>query len=85
MYNSLLETSKRALFLSPSDIYVRSFLYLFYTLIKHYYMKKSEWSRFITGPRSESSSPEAKSPGIGESSLQQHFNTEDILSELSVF
>ena len=48
-------------------------------------MKKSEWSRFITGPRSESSSPEAKSPGIGESSLQQHFNTEDILSELSVF
>ena len=33
------EDTKRVLFLSPSDIYVRSFLYLLYTLIKLYYTK----------------------------------------------
>ena len=32
--NCMLKTSKVAFFLSPSDVYVRSFLYLFYTLIK---------------------------------------------------
>ena len=31
--------SKGALFLPPSDVYVRSFLYPFYTLIKLYYAK----------------------------------------------
>ena len=36
---NLLKTSQGALFLSPSDVYVRSFLYLFYTLIKPYYTK----------------------------------------------
>ena len=30
-------TSKWVLFLLPSDAYVRSFLYLLYTLIKFYY------------------------------------------------
>ena len=39
VYNFLLKTSKGALFLPPSDVYVRSFLYLFYTLIKVYYTK----------------------------------------------
>ena len=34
-----LKTSRGVLFLSPSDVYVRSFLYLFYTLIKYYYIE----------------------------------------------
>ena len=39
IYDFLLKTSKGAVFLPPSDVYVRSFLYLFYTLIKLYYTK----------------------------------------------
>ena len=39
VYNFIVNTSKRVLFLSPSDAYVRSFLYLLYTLIKLYYTK----------------------------------------------
>ena len=39
VYNSIANTSKRVLFLPPSDVYVRSFLYLFYILIKLYYTK----------------------------------------------
>jgi len=39
VYNSIANTSNGLLFLSPSDIYVRSFLYLLYTLIKLYYTK----------------------------------------------
>ena len=39
LYNIQLKTSSGALFLPPSDVYVRSFLYLFYTLIKLYYTK----------------------------------------------
>ena len=35
----MANTSKGALFLPPSDAYVRSFLYLLYTLIKLYYTK----------------------------------------------
>ena len=38
-YNSIANTSKGVLFLPPSDAYVRSFLYLLYTLIKLYYTK----------------------------------------------
>ena len=34
VYNSIANTSEGALFLPPSDAYVRSFLYLLYTLIK---------------------------------------------------
>ena len=34
-----LKTSRGVLFLPPSDAYVRSFLYLLYTLIKLYYTK----------------------------------------------
>ena len=37
--NSIANTGKGVLFLSPSDAYVRSFLYLLYTLIKLYYIK----------------------------------------------
>ena len=37
VYNSIANTSKGVLFLPPSDVYVRSFLYLLYTLIKLYY------------------------------------------------
>ena len=39
LYNSIANTSKRVLFLPPSDVYVRSFLYLIYTLTKLYYTK----------------------------------------------
>ena len=39
VYNSIANTSKGVLFLPTSDVYVRSFLYLLYTLIKFYYTK----------------------------------------------
>ena len=39
VYNIIANTNKRVLFLPPSDAYVRSFLYLLYTLIKLYYTK----------------------------------------------
>ena len=39
VYNFIANTNKRVLFLSHSDAYVRSFLYLLYTLIKLYYTK----------------------------------------------
>ena len=37
VYHFIVNTSKWVLFLPPSDAYVRSFLYLLYTLIKLYY------------------------------------------------
>ena len=37
VYNSTANTSKGVLFLPPSDPYLRSLLYLLYTLIKLYY------------------------------------------------
>ena len=37
VYNSIVNTSKGGTLLPPSDAYVRSFLYLLYTLIKLYY------------------------------------------------
>ena len=39
VYNSIANTSKGVLFLPLSDVYVRSFLYLLYTLIKLYCIK----------------------------------------------
>ena len=39
VYNSIANTSKRVLFPAPSDAYIRSSLYLLYTLIKLYYTK----------------------------------------------
>ena len=52
-----------ALFLPPSGVYVRSFVYLFYTLIKLSH-KSSERSSLVTGPRLNSSPPEAKNPSV---------------------
>ena len=37
VYNFTANTNRGVLFLPPSDAYVRSFLYLLYTLIKLYY------------------------------------------------
>ena len=37
VYSSIANTSKGGTLLPPSDAYVRSFLYLLYTLIKLYY------------------------------------------------
>ena len=39
VYNSIANTSKLGTLLPPSVAYVRSFLYLLYTLIKLYYTK----------------------------------------------
>ena len=39
LYNIQIKTSRVVPFLLPSDVYVRSFLYLLYTLIKLYYTK----------------------------------------------
>ena len=39
VYNSTANTSEGVLFLPTSDVYVRSFLCLLYTLIKLYYTK----------------------------------------------
>ena len=39
VYNFIANTNKRVLFLPTSDAYVRSFLYLLYTLIKLHYTK----------------------------------------------
>ena len=61
--SSWMKTSRGILFLSPSDAFVRSFLYLFYTLIKLLH-KSSEWSSLVSGPWLTSSPPEAKNPGI---------------------
>ena len=60
LYNIQLKTSREALFLPPSDAYVRSFLYLLYTLIKLYYTKAlsnqalslaPDWILLLRGPR----------------------------------
>ena len=49
VYNFIANTSKWVLFLPPSDAYVRSFLYLLYTLIKlcytHTHKKKKQQSQ----------------------------------------
>ena len=62
VYNSIVNTSKRVLFLPPSDVYVRSFLYPLYTLIKLYYTKALS-DQAISGPRLNSF-PEAKNPSV---------------------
>ena len=60
VYNSIVNSSKGVLFLPPSDAYVRSFLYLLYTLIKFYYRKAlsdqasslaPDWILLLRGPR----------------------------------
>ena len=68
VYNFTANTSKRVLFLPPSDAYVRSFLYLLYTLIKLYYTKAlsdqasslaPDWILLLWGPRIPVSSRES--------------------------
>ena len=60
VYNFMVNTSKGVLFLPSSDAYVRSFLYLLYTLIKLYYTKAlsdqalslaPDWILLLRGPR----------------------------------
>ena len=60
VYNFIANTSKGVLFLPTSDAYVRSFLYLLYTLIKLYYTKAlsnqasslaPNWILLLWGPR----------------------------------
>ena len=61
VYNFIVNTSKRALFLPPSDAYVRSFLYLLYTLIKNFITQKlwaikpHLWPRIEFSPRGQQS------------------------------
>ena len=64
VYNSIANTSKWVLFLSPSEVYVRSFLYLLYTLIKLYCTKALSDPALLIGPGLNSSPPEAKNPGV---------------------
>jgi len=56
--------SKWVLFLPPSDAYVRSFLYLLYTLIKTLLHKSSERSSLVSGPGLNSSPLGPKNPGV---------------------
>ena len=60
IYNFIADTNKWVLFLSPSDDYVRSFLYLLYALIKLYYTNAlsdqasslaPDWILLLQGPR----------------------------------
>ena len=62
VYNFIANTSKGVLFLPSSDAYVRSFLYLLYTLIKLH--KSSERSNLVSGPGLNSSPLGAKNPGV---------------------
>ena len=57
VYNSIANTSKWVVFLSRSDVYVQSFLYLLYTLIKLYYTKAlsdQAWIGFFSSGSQES-------------------------------
>ena len=67
VYNSIANTSKWVLFLPSSDVYVRSFLYLLYTLIKLYYTKAlsnqassqaPDWILLLRRPRVPASFPD---------------------------
>ena len=77
VYNFIVNTSKRVLFLPPSDAYVRSFLYLLYTLIKLYYTKAlsnqasslaPDWILLLWGPRILVSSRDSTTFHLGGSS-----------------
>ena len=47
VYNFIANTSKWVFFLPPSDAYVRSFLYLLYTLIKLYYTHTQKKQKYM--------------------------------------
>jgi len=70
-----LKTSRGALFLPLSDVYVRSFLYIFYTLIKLYYAKALSESSLITGSGLNSFPLEAKNPSIFHGSATPYRTT----------
>ena len=58
-------TSKQVLFLPLSNAYVRSFLYLLYTLITLYHTKSlSDQAPSLAGPRLNSSPLDAKNPWV---------------------
>ena len=61
LYNIQLKTRRGVLFLPPSVAYVRSFLYLLYTLIKLYYTKAL---RDQNSSLQNSSPPGAKNPSV---------------------
>ena len=63
VYNFIVNTSKWVLFLPPSDAYVKSFLYLLYTLIKLYYTKALS-DQASSGSGLNSSPLGAKNPGV---------------------
>ena len=73
VYNALLKTSKGALFLSSFNVYVRSFPYLYYTLIKLCYAKSSKCSSLTSDPGSKSSPLEVMNRGVTHGSQQQPF------------
>ena len=50
LYNFIANTSKGVLFLSPSDAYVRIFLYLLYTLIKLDYTRAQSHQALSLAP-----------------------------------
>ena len=64
VYNLVANTSKGVVFLLPSDAYVRSFLYLLYTLIKTLLHKSSERSSLVSGSGLNSSPLGAKNPCV---------------------
>ena len=55
--NIQLKTNRGVLFLPPSDAYVRSFLYLLYTLIKLYYTKALSNQALSLAPGGEEFNP----------------------------
>ena len=65
VYNSIANTSKRGTLLPPSDAYVRSFLYLPYTLNKTILS-------LVSGPGLNSSPLEAKNPTSHHSETTFH-------------
>ena len=68
----MTNTSKGVLFLSSSDAYVRSFLYLLYTLIKFYYTKGPQ----TRGAAAKRSYPTSEVRAAAESArLQRHRNS----------
>ena len=71
IYNSIANTSKGGTLLPPSDAYVRSFLYLLYTLIKLYYTKA------LSDPASTLAPSEAKNPMSYHSATTFHFVLSD--------
>ena len=53
--SSLAKTNKGGTLWPPSDVYVRSFLCPFFSLIKICYTKAFEWSSLVPGPKAKSS------------------------------